>query len=174
MNKMDEQKFKEVEERAQRAAWKTNAWLATTKRVASNCRSMQYSPRYAHLRDLNARGVHLDDPVYKKLDTFTRRHSNFRNDSNDYYVRDALCRIGNRTMTEEEYNLLNETPLERFKDIYLDKRFQTLIKQLDNCYGPNGEVYWAQGPFFAHNTPRNKEDPFHEAQELGYNRETSK
>ena len=141
---------------AQERVWKATEGLNTVKRVVSNCKHMQSNPKYDHLLDLNARGVHLEDLIYQKL-----ARNLYKMDSmwafNQYLIA-ALCRIGNRTMTEQEYLLIGEVSEDNLVDWTLDERLK----------GFKGGANWNHGPFYCHKTPRNKEDPFYEARELGY------
>ena len=156
-----EQKFKEIEERTLNLVLQAQSRHELARRVHSNCNHMQYSREYDWLRDLNARGTHLDDPVYKKLERISYGHPG------RYYVKNALSRIGNRTMTEEEYHLILEAEDEELIYDFSSERVRNIKNKIDQ------QVCWAQGPFFP-GGPRNRRDVFHEAQKLGYNREVRK
>ena len=167
MTQKMEQKFKEIEERTLKLVHQAQSRYELARRVHSNCNNMQYDRKYAWLRDLDAQGTHLEDPVYQKLERLNYGYSD------RYYVQDALSRVGNRTMTEEEYNLILEAEDKDLIYASLCERVQNIKDKIDKKKSSNGGVWWAQGPFFS-GGPRNKYDPFHKAQKLGYNREARK
>ena len=142
-NKMKtEQRFREIEERTLKLVHQAQNRYELAKRVHSNCNHMQYSREYDWLRDLNARGNHLEDPVYQKLERISYGHSNC------YYVQNALSRIGNRTMTEKEYNLILDAEDEELIYDSLNERIRNLKDKIDKKKSPNGGVCWVQDPFF--------------------------
>lgn len=151
------QRFTRSIEKAQDDVYGANRRLEIIKKVASNCESIRDSERNCRLLDANARGCHLEDPVYQKLIRASLRSIHLRNG----YLLAALQRIGNRTMTEKEYSLLEEIPGVQLEDYPLDKR----LIAFDNRKG----VEIKDGPFFF-DKPRDRTDYFREAQKVGYNR----
>lgn len=151
MNK--EQQLKKVKDKALALSKKALHYETLVGGILRNIMLMQTSDKYAHLRDLNALGTHLSDPVYQKLSDAGRGVNSMPDTS---YIDDALRRIGNRTMTQEEYELLEKIPQEKLISYRLDERLRDLQKRLDNGKRINGRLAWLDGPFGWGSTLRNK------------------
>jgi len=154
-----EEKFKELGERAQSLVHQAQRKHELINRVHSNCRNMQYGRKRDWLRDLNARGTHLEDPVYQKLERVNRENSGSY--SLSLYSRDALERIGNRRMDEEEYNMILESEDEELvsseKIRYIEYKIRKRRESGEGDYSPHVI------------SPRRKHD-IDAAQKLGYYR----
>jgi len=147
------QKWKKIEDKSFELARKAQNYQNLVKRIRANYDSMRSNETYAHLLDLNARGTHLSDPIYQKLSrNYLKRDTMWANNS---YINDALVRIGNRTMTQEEYEILKDVSDEKIVDWDLDERLKDLRKKLDKKKSPKGGVSWMDGPFYCHRLPRN-------------------
>lgn len=147
MNK--EQRWKKLDDKKQKLRWHANYFEALINRVSQNCRNMQSDLRYSWLLSLNRRGTHLADPVYQKLEDVYQNNEHYDWKS---YLRDALARIGNRTMTQEEYELLEIVPKENLIGYKLDERLKDLEERITHIHGP----------FYCNRHPRTKKDPFNE------------
>ena len=158
MNK--EQKWKEFEDKALTLVHKAQGYQNLVNRIQMNCRDMKSNGKYAHLLDLNARGTHLFDPIFQKLDrNYLKRDKRW---AYNEYINGALVRIGNRTMTEEEYKMLENVVEEKLVDLDLDEKLKGLQKKINKKRIASGGVYWYGGPFYCHRTPRTECDPFNE------------
>lgn len=159
-----EQKWKELESKALKEVHKAQSHQYLVKKINKNCRDMKSDERYAHLLDLNARGTHLSDSVFQKLDRNYCKRDPMR--AMNSYINDALVRIGNRTMTPEEYEILESVTDDKLVNWDLDEKLRDLQKRIDKKRAPNGGAYWCSGPFYCHRTPRTENDLFNK----GYKR----
>ena len=113
------QRWDELDSRVLKEKHRVDNYLDMIKRIRRNHQDISGNERYAHLRDLNNMGTHLSDPVYQKLDRVRRD-----NVGDNYFIKNALTRIGNRTMTQEEYDMLCNVPGENLVDYQLNEELK--------------------------------------------------
>lgn len=158
-NKMNkEQKWKELRDKASEKVHKVENCRNLVEKIHTNSIYIQSNYRYAHLLDLNARGTHLSDPVYQKLHRYHLKNDVYQRTIS--YIGDALTRIGNRTMTQEEYEIFENASDKTLRDLDrdLDERLKNLTKKIGKIRSPSGGAYWAYGPFYLNRRLRTKND----------------
>ena len=131
---------------------KAQAYKDRVNWVERNCRAMQYSAHYNHLEILDKMGNHLSDPVFQKL------ARNYLKENNCFwsngYMSDALARIGNRTMTQKEYEILRDVSEDNLVNHRLDQRLRDVKKDLEKTIHPEKGAPWCHGPFGAGKIPK--------------------
>ena len=150
---MNAQQFRIFEQRGLRISWKSQAYLEMLKRIYYN--SPGGSILGERLLQFNDRGIHLDDFVFQKLQRSYNTQCNLLMRPDTSYIRGALARLGNRTMTEEEYLIIHEMKEESLVGYHQPP------KQLEKFNHTRSGF----GPFYLNKIPRTKEDLYKEAEQ---------